>query len=105
MSSVAEESTTTRLRGVDGYRLVDCTVSVLPEGQEVHCGVFRDLGPKHRPDRPFRIVIHDCFRHRKMGRYYWQELNLQVQYALRYHSGPIDITVPLVRELVAGERI
>jgi hypothetical protein len=55
----------------------DVRVTSLPAGQELLTGFFKDTGPRHLPDRPFRIVIHDGLYHAKLGFYTWQELNLQ----------------------------
>lgn len=82
------------LRGTDGYMPFDVRVTSLAGGQELLTGFFKDIGPRHLPDRPFRIVIHDGFYHAKLGVYSWQELNLQVRYTLRHDTGEIDIVVP-----------
>ena len=82
------------LRGTDGYMPVDVRVTSLAGGQELLTGFFKDTGPRHLPDRPFRIVIHDGFYHAKLSVYSWQELNLQVRYTLRPDTGEINIVVP-----------
>ena len=75
------------LRGTDGYMPVDVRVTSLAGGQELLTGFFKDTGPRHLPDRPFRIVIHDGFYHAKLGVYSWRELNLQVRYTLQARCG------------------
>jgi hypothetical protein len=55
------------VRGTDGYMPFDVRVTSLAGGQELLTGFFKDTGPRHLPDRPFRIVIHDGFYHAKLG--------------------------------------
>jgi hypothetical protein len=90
------------LRGWDGYVPCDLNVIAVAANRELLTGFYKDAGPQHRPDRPFRIVIHSGFNHPELGFYYWQELNLQVRYALRHGQGEINITVPLLSAAFAG---
>ena len=70
------------LRGWDGYVPCGLTAVAVAGSRESLTGFFKDGGRLRRPDRPFRIVIHSGFEHPELGVYYWQELNLQVRYAL-----------------------
>jgi hypothetical protein len=91
-------ATATRLEGCDGYEPFGVEVTQLPNGRQLLLGCFRDFGPKRRSPRAFRILIHTGFEHRELGCYLWQELNLQIRYALRYYAGDIDIVVPWTDE-------
>ena len=87
-----------RLEGCDGYEPSGVEVTKLPNGRQVLVGCFRDFGPQRRNPRAFRILIHSGFEHRQLGPYLWQELNLQIRYALRHYAGDIDIVVPWADE-------
>ena len=91
-------ATKTRLEGCDGYEPSGVEVTLLANGRQLLVGCFRDFGPKRRNPRAFRILIHSGFEHRELGRYLWQELNLQIRYALRNYAGDIDIVVPWADE-------
>ena len=82
------------LHGSDGYEPFELRVTPLAGGQELLTGVFKDIGRRRLPDRPFQVVIHGGFHHAKLGTFYWQELNLQVRYTLRHTAGEIRIVVP-----------
>ena len=76
-----------------GHAPIRLEVLPLPDGRELLTGFFRTEGGRGQL-RPFRIVIHPRFHDPQLGVYLWQELNLQIRYALRHQTGEIDITVP-----------
>jgi hypothetical protein len=85
-----------------GWVATDLEIVPLPNDQELLKGRFKN--PElHHPHRPFRIVIHRGFHDPDTGFYLWQELKLQIRYALRHGTGDIDITVP--RIMTAGAAI